>query len=136
MKVGFFPMVADLLHCGHVIAIEEAKRNCDYLIVGLLCNPSLKGKRMPIQSTYERYMQLRSVKWVDEIVPYDAETSDIELVIKSLPFDIYFLGEDYFGKPFPCSEVLEEMHKEIFYIPRKHEVSSTAIIKRIKEEHE
>ena len=25
MKIGFYPMVADILHAGHVIAIEEAK---------------------------------------------------------------------------------------------------------------
>ena len=59
MIVGFYPMAADILHVGHLLAIEEAKRNCDYLIVGLNCIPDGKN---PVQSIYERYMQLRAVK--------------------------------------------------------------------------
>ena len=54
MKIGFYPMVADILHAGHVIALEEAKKHCDYLIVGLNCVPSYKT---PVQSIYERFMQ-------------------------------------------------------------------------------
>ena len=52
-------MAADILHVGHLLAIEEAKSNCDYLIVGLNCTPDGKS---PIQSIYERFMQLRAVK--------------------------------------------------------------------------
>jgi glycerol-3-phosphate cytidylyltransferase len=43
MLIGFYPMVGDLLHAGHLLAIEEAKQNCDYLIVGLNCNPANKN---------------------------------------------------------------------------------------------
>jgi glycerol-3-phosphate cytidylyltransferase len=53
MKIGFYPVVGDLLHTGHILAIEEAKNNCDYLIVGLNCAPENKN---PIQSIYERFM--------------------------------------------------------------------------------
>ena len=124
-------MVGDLLHTGHVIALEEAKKHCDYLIVGLLCNPTFKGKRKPIQSTYERFMQLRAVKWVDEIIPYDAEVSDVAILLASLQFDVYFLGEDYMGKDFPGKSVLTDRSKEICYLPRYHSESTTNIIDRI-----
>ena len=30
MKVGFYPMVADILHIGHMLAIEEAKKNIKF----------------------------------------------------------------------------------------------------------
>lgn len=133
MKVGFFPMVGDLLHTGHIISIEVAKQHCDYLIIGLLCNPSLKGKHMPVQSTYERYVQLRGVKWVDEIIPYDADVSDISVVLSSLQFDIYFLGEDYVGKDFPGKDILLDRKKEIYYLPRYHSESTTNLINRIYE---
>lgn len=82
MIVGFYPMVGDLLHAGHIIAIEEAKANCDYLIVGLNCAPDGKA---PIQSIYERFMQLRAVKYIDEIIPY-AGKADLELLAASLPY--------------------------------------------------
>lgn len=133
MKVGFFPMVGDLLHVGHIIAIEEAKKHCDYLIVGLLCNPTFKGKVAPVQSTYERYMQLRAVRWVDEVVPYDAEAPDANILLASLQYDVYFLGEDYVGKDFPGKQIVVDRKKEIHYLPRYHSESTTELIKRVYE---
>lgn len=121
MKVGLFPMVADVLHAGHVIAIEEAKQHCDYLIIALHCNPVYKS---PVQTVYERYMQLRAVKWVDEIIPY-SNKADVENLLQSLNYDIYFLGEDYRGKEFECCEILEKLNKEVYYISRKHNMSSS-----------
>lgn len=121
MKVGLFPMVADVLHAGHVIAIEEAKQHCDYLIIALHCNPVYKS---PVQTVYERYMQLRAVKWVDEIIPY-SNKADVENLLQSLNYDIYFLGEDYRGKEFECCDILEKLNKEVYYISRKHNMSSS-----------
>ena len=123
MKIGLFPMVADVLHAGHVIAIEEAKQHCDYLIIALHCNPIYKS---PVQTVYERYMQLRAVKWVDEIIPY-SNKSDVENLLQSLNYDIYFLGEDYRGKEFECCEILEALNKEVYYLSRKHKMSSSAL---------
>lgn len=80
-------MVADILHSGHIIAIEEAKKYCDYLIIGLHCTPVYKK---PIQTIYERFTQLRAVKWVDEVIPYENIEKDKDIFL-SLDFDIYFL---------------------------------------------
>lgn len=52
-KIGLFPMCADILHAGHILALEEAKRHCDYLIVALNTHPD--GKQ-PVQSVFERYV--------------------------------------------------------------------------------
>ena len=87
-------MAADILHAGHMLAIEEAKQNCDYLIVALNCVPD--GK-LPVQSIYERFMQLRAVKWIDEIIPYQGK-KDLELIASTLDYNIRFVGEDYIGK--------------------------------------
>lgn len=125
MKIGFYPMVADILHSGHILAIEEAKKQCDYLIIGLHCNPLYKN---PQQSIYERYIQLRAVKWVDEIIPYENIEKD-ENMFKSLHFDVYFLGSDYIGKDFEMKSTLQMLDKEIIYLSRRHEYSSTRIKK-------
>lgn len=121
MTIGYYPMTADILHAGHCIAIEEAKRNCDYLIVGLYCRPTTKNV---VQSIYQRYMQLRAVKWIDEIIPYEDE-KDAEQLLLSLNYDIYFLGEDYIGKNFPGKSVLIDLQKPIHYLHRKHQLSSS-----------
>ncbi len=123
MKIGFYPMVADILHAGHVIAIEEAKKNCDYLIIGLHCNPLYKN---PQQSIYERYMQLRAVKWVDEIIPYQNIDEDCDMFL-SLEFDIYFLGEDHKNKDWEMKEQIISSGKEVVYLKRNHNYSSTRI---------
>lgn len=81
-------MVGDLLHTGHILALQEAKSRCDYLIVGLNCKPDNK---VPIQSIFERYMQLKAVKFVDEVIPYDGK-KDLELIAASLTYHIRFLG--------------------------------------------
>lgn len=123
MKIGFFPMVADILHAGHILALEEAKKKCDYLIVGLHCFPDYKT---PQQSIYERYVQLRGVKFVDEILPYENINKDTNIFL-SLDYDIYFLGNDHKGAPWELKEMIEGLGKEIFYISRKHNYSSTKI---------
>lgn len=123
MKIGFFPMVADILHSGHMIALEEAKAHCDYLIVGLHGNPSYKD---PQQSIYERFMQLRAVKWVDEVIPYENTERDMDM-FSSLNYDVYFLGEDHRTNGWEMKEEIEGLGKEVVYLSRKHNYSSTRI---------
>lgn len=127
MKIGLYPMVADVLHTGHIIAIEEAKRQCDYLIIGLHCCPNYKE---PVQTIYERYMQLRAVKWVDEVIPY-YDINDAKSMIESLDFDIYFLGEDHANKDWENSDLVKQLGKEIIFLTRKHNYSSTNLKIRI-----
>ena len=71
MKVGITFSTFDLLHAGHVKMLEEAKRQCDYLIVGLQLDPSIDRpeKNGPSQSIIERYIQLKGSKHINEIVP-------------------------------------------------------------------
>lgn len=127
MKIGMYPMVADILHAGHILAIEEAKKQCDYLVVALHCCPDYKK---PLQSVYERYIQLRAVKWVDEVIPYQNK-EDMKLFIESFDFDIYFLGEDYKDKEYENYEVVKALNKEVIYLSRKHPMSSTNLKIRI-----
>ena len=120
-------MVADVLHTGHILALEEAKKHCDYLVVALHCCPNYKS---PVQTVYERFMQLRAVKWVDEIIVYQ-DKEDAKTMIESFAFDIYFLGEDYKNKGFENSDVVKALGKEIYYLSRKHNFSSTNLKIRI-----
>ena len=54
---------------------------------------------MPIQSIYERFVQLSAIKYVDEILVYDSENSLLDL-LESTPIDIRFVGDDYKNKNF------------------------------------
>lgn len=123
MKIGFFPMVADILHSGHVLSLEQAKKKCDYLIVGLHCKPLYKN---PQQSIYERFIQLRAVKWVDEVIPYEDINRDRDMFF-SLNYDVYFLGADHKDHKWEMKDEIKKMEKEIIYLERNHEYSSTKI---------
>ena len=127
MKVGIYPMVADILHTGHILALEEAKKHCDYLVVALHCCPNYKD---PVQSIYERFMQVRAIKWVDEVIPYENK-EDAATLLSSFDYDIYFLGEDYRGKDWENSDLIKSMNKEIIFLSRKHTFSSTNLKIRI-----
>ena len=120
-------MVADILHSGHISAIQEAKKHCDYLIIALHCCPTYKK---PIQTIFERYSQLKAVKWVDEVIPY-YDVNDARNMLSSVDYDIYFLGEDYKNKQWECCDVVESLGKEVHYLSRRHSYSSSSLKERI-----
>ena len=39
--IGFTCSCFDLLHAGHILMLEDAKRQCDKLIVGLQTDPTI-----------------------------------------------------------------------------------------------
>ena len=127
--IGFTCGAFDLLHAGHVVMLKEARKNCDRLVVGLQTDPSIdrEDKNKPIQSVYERYVQLSGVKYVDEIIPYDTEQSLVDL-LQSQEIDIRFIGEDYREREFTGSD----LPIEVFYTSRQHSFSSTDLRKVIK----
>ena len=68
--IGFTCGAFDLLHAGHIVMLEESKSYCDHLIVGLQTDPTIDRpeKNKPIQSVYERFVQLNAVKYIDRII--------------------------------------------------------------------
>jgi glycerol-3-phosphate cytidylyltransferase len=133
-KVGFTASCFDLLHAGHILMLEEAKSVCDYLIVALQADPSIDrpNKRRPVQSLIERQIQLKAVKYIDEVVVYETEDDLLDL-LKTLHIDVRIIGEDYAGKDFTGRDYCLAHDIEIYYNSRKHNFSSTELIERIKE---
>ena len=134
MKVGITFSAFDLFHAGHVKMLEEAKCQCDYLIVGLQLDPSLNRaeKNSPSQTIIERYIQLKGSKYVDEIVPYILER-DLEDILKSFEIDVRIIGEEYRGKNFTGKEYCDEKGIKIYYNSRDHRFSSTGLRKQVKQ---
>ena len=95
-RIGITCSTFDLLHAGHVVMLEEAKRHCDYLIAALQVDPTFdrESKNKPIQSIVERQIQLAAIKYVDEIVMYSTE-SELEDLFLTLPLDVRILGTEY-----------------------------------------
>tara|TARA_B100000902_G_C26793873_1_gene661166 strand:+ start:207 stop:620 length:414 start_codon:yes stop_codon:yes gene_type:complete len=128
-KTGFTCSCFDLLHAGHILMLEDAKKQCERLIVGLQIDPTLDRpdtKNKPIQSLNERRIQLEAVKYIDQIVVYNTEEELYNLLVKINP-DIRILGSDYKGKKFTG----DDLDIKIYYHKREHNFSSSNLKKRI-----
>ena len=132
--VGITFSTFDLLHAGHILMLEEASAQCDYLVVGLQSDPTVDRpeKNKPIQSLYERYLQLKGCRWVDEIIPYTTE-EEVRLILESRKFDVRIIGEDYKDKDFTGKDICEQRGIRIYYNSRQHHLSSSELRKRIKD---
>ena len=132
-KTGFVASTFDILHPGYVLMMKEARDNCDYLVAALHENPTSErqNKNSPIMSLHERFLVLKSIRYIDEVAPYKSESELLNL-LKFYKPDIRFLGSDYKeGSPLKITGY--KLCKNIHYIDRYHDYSSSAIRKKIYE---
>ena len=129
-KVGVIASCFDLFHAGHVLALYEAKKECDRLVVALQSDPTIDrpDKNKPVQGMFERYVQVRACAYVDDIVPYDTE-ADLLNLLTGYDWDIRFLGDDYYGRTNYTGYGLDI---PIHYLSRYHDYSSSSLRERIK----
>lgn len=95
-RVGFTNGCFDLLHPGHVQLLEQARSQCDRLVVGLNSDVSvqaLKGPTRPIQPEAARAAVLGSLAAVDLVCVYGEETPEITL--EAIRPDLLVKGADY-----------------------------------------
>lgn len=128
LRVGITFSAFDLLHAGHIKMLEEAKRQCDYLIVGLQTDPSIDRpeKNRPSQTVVERYIQLKACRFVDEIVPYATE-QDLEDILHSFKIDLRIVGEEYRDHNFTGRTYCEDKGIELYFNRRDHRFSSSGL---------
>jgi len=127
-RVGFTCSAFDLLHAGHVIMLEECKKRCDVLIVGLQIDPSIdrSTKNKPVQSVYERWIQLKGCRYVDHIIPYATEADLLNLLVTQ-PIDVRFVGQEYETRAFTG----RHLGIDIEFNSRRHSWSSSELRERI-----
>lgn len=135
MKIGFNCSSFDLFHAGHVTMLKMEKELCDYLIVALQVDPTIDRpgiKNKPIQSIYERYVQLQACKYVDEILVYSTEY-DLMQLLMTQKIHIRFLSEEYLNRDFTGKQYCIQNGIELHYHKRQHEYSSTELRNRVYE---
>lgn len=128
VKIGFTCSTFDLLHAGHIVMLQEAKSLCDYLICGLLVDPTVdrpESKNKPVQTPFERYVQLSSCRFVDEVIPFSTEQEIVDMILTIQPH-IRIVGEEYENTDHTGKGLCP-----IHYNKRKHSFSSTDLRKRV-----
>jgi glycerol-3-phosphate cytidylyltransferase len=133
MKIGFNCSSFDLFHAGHVTMLKMEKEMCDYLKVALQVDPTIDRpgiKNKPVQSIYERYVQLQGCKYVDEILVYQTE-QDLLNLIQTQTIHIRFLSEEYLNRDFTGKQYCLNNGIDLHYHKRQHQYSSSDLRKRV-----
>lgn len=123
IRIGYASTIGDLFHAGHIAYLREAKNYCDYLIVGLVDDPTIdrSWKNKPVQSLLERYIQIASCEYADCVIPLSGE-QDLRDSLLLLQPDVRFVGEEYKSTSFTGDDI---KGIEIVYLPRQHSFSSS-----------
>lgn len=97
--IGYTTGVFDLFHIGHLNVLKEAKKNCDYLIVGVTTDDEVK--RIKGIETFipfkERIEIVEALSFVDEVVAED-DTDKIK-AWEELNYHRLFKGSDWKNSP-------------------------------------
>jgi glycerol-3-phosphate cytidylyltransferase len=129
-KIGYVCSSFDCLHAGHVAMLAESKANCDFLVAGLLSDPTIDRpttKNKPVQSMFERWVQLQAISYIDLVFPFESEQDLYDSLLVIRP-DIRFVGEEYKGLNFNGSDLTDI---EIYFNKRRHSFSTTELRERI-----
>ncbi len=132
--VGFTNGCFDILHLGHLNSFAQAKKNCDYLFVGINTDASvrrLKGDSRPYQDEITRSNIVASLDYVDYVVLFDDDTA-LPLV-KELKPDV-IAKEGYTAQNWPEAQYVESYGGKAVTLPRLEGVSTTNFIEKLKGE--
>ncbi len=112
-RTGFIASAFDIMHPGYILMLKECKDHCSYLVAALHSDPEWQreDKNIPIMSLHDRFIILKSIRYIDEIAPYKNEDELLNL-LKFYKPDIRFLGTKYKEDQELASRQIEKFIKE------------------------
>ena len=125
---GIIAGAFDLIHPGYVRLFADCKKYCNHLTIALHEDPSWARphKLPPVQSLEDRKEILRSIKYINDIVVYQAEDTFLSYLED---YDIRFLGDDYRDGSYSGKDI----DIKIVFINRDHDYSTTKLKTQIYE---
>ncbi len=132
LRVGFTNGCFDLIHPGHISLLNQARAQCDRLIVGLNTDASvkrLKGPSRPIQDENARAVVLGAIGAVDHVVLFGEDTP-LDLITLLRP-DVLVKGADYTVEQVVGADVVQSYGGKVVLADLKVGHSSSNIISRL-----
>jgi len=123
----------DLLHAGHVLLLEAARRQGDHLVVGVNSDRSvrrLKGAGRPIVPLRERMEVLAALRSVDRVVPF-AEPTPARLIARLRP-DVLVKGGDYRVRDIVGHDTVRAGGGRVVTVPLRRGRSTSDLIRRVR----
>ncbi|HKF44874.1 MAG TPA: D-glycero-beta-D-manno-heptose 1-phosphate adenylyltransferase [Thermoanaerobaculia bacterium] len=123
----------DLLHVGHVRYLEAARREGDWLVVGVNSDRSVrasKGDGRPILPESERSEVVAALRCVDAVVIFD-EDSPAELIAALRPA-VHAKGTDYTSESVPERSVVASYGGRTVIVGDPKDHATTDLIERIR----
>ncbi|MDE2337062.1 MAG: D-glycero-beta-D-manno-heptose-7-phosphate kinase [Alphaproteobacteria bacterium] len=133
LKTGFTNGCFDLLHPGHVSLLRQARAACDFLIVAINSDASvkrLKGSGRPVQNDAARADILSALDMVDMVVVFEEDTP-IELIRRIKP-DVLVKGGQYKLEEVVGHDVVMSYGGTIVRADMEEGFSTTHTISRMK----
>ncbi|MGB2630456.1 MAG: D-glycero-beta-D-manno-heptose 1-phosphate adenylyltransferase [Candidatus Omnitrophota bacterium] len=131
--IGFTNGCFDILHLGHIKYLEEARSNCDLLVVGVNSDgsvKSIKGDSRPVNNEKARTEVLAALESVDFITLFDEDTP--EHLIKTLTPGVLFKGGDWKEEDIVGADHVKSSGGKVQVIPYIEGYSTTEMIEKIK----
>lgn len=126
--------VFDILHCGHVTYLAQARALGASLVVAINSDSSVKmlgkGDDRPINTEKNRAAVLSALESVDLVVVFQDKVP-LKAVEKIRP-DIYVKGGDYRIEDLPEAKLVKQWDGEVVLVQFEHQTSTTALLKKIR----
>lgn len=128
-KVGYTTGVYDMFHIGHLNVLNNAKKYCDYLIVGVSTDELVEEykNKTPIIPFKERKEIVENIKCVDQVVAQE-DMDKLKALLK-YKCDAVFVGDDWKGtdKWNAFERQFGEYGIDVVYLPYTKGTSSTKL---------
>ena len=132
-KIGYTQGVYDMFHIGHLNIINQAKKCCEYLVVGVNSDRLVEAykNKKPIINENDRLEIVKNLKAVDDCIIVD--TLDKVELLKIINFNVVFIGDDWKGSKrwSDTEQALKKFGIDVVYLPHTDGISSTILRQKI-----
>jgi rfaE bifunctional protein nucleotidyltransferase chain/domain len=132
-RIVFANGAFDLLHVGHIRYLQAARREGDFLVVGVNSDASVrlsKGDSRPIVPEGERAEIVAALRCVDAVVIFP-EATPSELIREIRP-DVHAKGTDYTVQSVPERDVVEAVGGQVRIVGDPKDHATTDLISRVR----
>lgn len=132
--IGLANGAFDLLHVGHVRYLQEARRTCDFLVVAINSDSSVKaskGEGRPIVPENERAEMVAALSCVSAVILFNEPTC--HSVVRIVKPDYHYKGPDYRDTPPAEFDLVHELGGKLVIIGDQKNHGTSHLINKIRQ---